>query len=223
MNTTGFSRPLTRGLRLLFAAILAVLSLVPTAAPAEAHVFTPPPIPDECAHFVHRGTINKTINLDSRPFQMHNSISPDGSYGPCVGGSKFRTWNVEIKGTANRRVTIRPVWGHSPPLNSSVCRESNIVYKVWTRRPGDIQEFWPEGGGVLYGNWVAGDPGFCRWQPDNPRTSVVESDPVRIEVLASSSDTSILVSAQAFTHYRNPKDLWAIRYQSVRVMVFVRP
>lgn len=228
-NLLHFSQNALRRIGIL--ALLAGLMFAPLSVRlAYAHVFTPGEIPNDCSHFWHRGGGYATITLDSRRF--YGSISPDGRYGatPCVNFSSVPvpgTWNVRINGTANRTLRIAPDWGYFRPRSKLACEESNVVYKVWGYNDTWAASTHPAlGGGRLYGTWLEEPgtvPGYCTYQPDNPRTPEREptertGDSRYVLVYGSAGFTSILVSAHAFSHIsRTPI------YGSVRVAVSVSP
>jgi hypothetical protein len=227
MNTT-FLR------RLSILVLLAGLMFAPLAVrPAYAHNTAPPRILDDCAHFFHGFGPRQYLDLRlGAANQFHQVQSPDGAYGgltDCGHGSgpKMRLWNIQIDlPQSGRRVTLRPTWGLGAPQTEAACRETNIVYKVWVMY-GTSSDHTPYREGTLYGVWTTGNegnPGWCAWRSDNPRTPQVESDPTQITVDAYSYSMShILVSAQALQHVRVTEDRWVFGTRSVKVLVSVRP
>jgi hypothetical protein len=209
---------------LLAAALIIGLAVATAPRPAAAHVYEPPQIPHECARFAHLFQPYQTFVLNSQAYQTKQFVSSDGSYGGNTkcdepGTIVRRLWNVRIDNAANRKIRIVPNWGLKPPDNKTICLESNVVYKVWVTSDYfayDVRSYKVVGGGRLYGAWVEGDPGYCRWQSDNPGTPTVENEPTQTNYTTGSSDKYMLVSAQAFVHP-------APTYQSARVMVFVYP
>jgi hypothetical protein len=170
------------------------------------------------------------VTLDSR--RLYTFISPDGRYGatPCVRFSSVpvpATWNVRIDGTANRQLRIAADWGYRRPQSKLGCEESNVVYKVWGYNNTWAASTHPTlGGGRLYGTWVeepGTTPGYCTYQTDNPRTAEREptdqgNDNRYVTIFGDSGFTSVLVSAQAFTHISGTPI-----YGSVRVAVSASP
>lgn len=226
-NLLHFSRNALRRIGML--ALLAGLMFAPLSVrPAYAHVATPNEIPNECSHFWHAGGVYQRLPLGSGRF--YTSIAPGGAYGAAPCNTFTPTpgaWNVRIDGTGNRTLRIAADWGYFRPRSKLSCEESNVVYKVWGFNNTWAASTHPAlGGGRLYGVWLEEPgtvPGYCAYQTDNPRTPEREptdrmGDTRYVTVYKDAGFTSILVSAQAFSHISR-----APIYGSVRVAVSVSP